>query len=575
MNQDTLKQALTRATDCLSSKRNSSGYWEGHLSSSALSTAVAVTALVLAENPGDEALISGGIEWLGRTQNNDGGWGDTPDSPSNLSTTLLALSSIRLAKHAFAGSNQMVSASLAYVSKHAGSSSETIVKSVQAVYGEDRTFAVPILAVCALSGIVEWSQVPELPFELALLPASMYKIAKLQVVSYAMPALIGVGLLIANKNNAGGLKKGFRESITPRLLAKLATLQPENGGFLEAAPLTGFVAASLAACGFNDSPVLGKSLDFLRASVREDGSWPIDTNLSVWVTSNAVSALKEAGIESPASIEWISKLQHTRVHPFTGAAPGGWGWTHLPGGVPDADDTSGAIRVLVSSGNTTGISDGIQWLLDLQNSDGGWPTFCRGWGKLPFDQSSPDITAHALRTLTASKGLHSPDKISASISKGIKYLENTQRSDGSWVPLWFGCQTAPEHKNPVYGTGRVLQALIELSIQKNAESAIEYLIGAANSDGGWGGAAGSPSTIEETAVAVMGLSGYTRHDKASQAVINGAEYLIRRVEDGTWIQPSPIGLYFASLWYSEDTYPVSWTVEALARVLNNRQDLQD
>jgi squalene-hopene/tetraprenyl-beta-curcumene cyclase len=400
----------------------------------------------------------------------------------------------------------------------------------------------------------------------------MYKIAKLQVVSYAMPALIGVGLLIANKNKAGGLKKGFRESITPRLLTKLGTLQPENGGFLEAAPLTGFVAASLAACGFNDSPVLAKCLDFLRASVREDGSWPIDTNLSVWVTSNAVSALKEAEIESPGSIEWISKLQHTRIHPFTGAAPGGWGWTHLPGGVPDADDTAGAIRVLVSSGNTTGISDGVQWLLDLQNSDGGLPTFCRGWGKLPFDQSSPDITAHALRALTASKGICDPDKISMSIRKGIKYLENTQRSDGSWVPLWFGCQTAPKHENPVYGTGRVLQALIELDIPKIAESAIDYLVGAANSDGGWGGAVGSPSTIEETAVAVMGLSGYTRHDNASQAVINGAEYLIRRVEHGTWLQSSPIGLYFASLWYSEDTYPVSWTVEALARVLNNRQD---
>jgi squalene-hopene/tetraprenyl-beta-curcumene cyclase len=572
MNQDALKQALTKATDHLLTMRNSSGYWEGHLSSSALSTAVAVTALVLADNRSDEALISGGVEWLGQTQNTDGGWGDTPDSPSNLSTTLLALSSIRLAKQTFTGSEQMITAATAYGSSHAGSSSETIVKSVQAVYGEDRTFAVPILAVCALSGIVEWSQVPELPFELALLPASMYKIAKLQVVSYAMPALIGVGLLIANKNKAGGLKKGFRESITPRLLTKLGTLQPENGGFLEAAPLTGFVAASLAACGFNDSPVLAKCLDFLRASVREDGSWPIDTNLSVWVTSNAVSALKEAEIESPGSIEWISKLQHTRIHPFTGAAPGGWGWTHLPGGVPDADDTAGAIRVLVSSGNTTGISDGVQWLLDLQNSDGGLPTFCRGWGKLPFDQSSPDITAHALRALTASKGICDPDKISMSIRKGIKYLENTQRSDGSWVPLWFGCQTAPKHENPVYGTGRVLQALIELDIPKIAESAIDYLVGAANSDGGWGGAVGSPSTIEETAVAVMGLSGYTRHDNASQAVINGAEYLIRRVEHGTWLQSSPIGLYFASLWYSEDTYPVSWTVEALARVLNNRQD---
>ena len=42
---------------------------------------------------------------------------------------------------------------------------------------------------------------------------------------------------------------------------------------------------------------------------------------------------------------------------------------------------------------------GLGWLLDLQNHDGGWPTFCRGWGHLPFDRSGTDLTAHALRAL--------------------------------------------------------------------------------------------------------------------------------------------------------------------------------
>ena len=35
-------------------------------------------------------------------------------------------------------------------------------------------------------------------------------------------------------------------------------------------------------------------------------------------------------------------------HPYTGAAPGGWAWTDLPGGVPDADDTPGALLALVA-----------------------------------------------------------------------------------------------------------------------------------------------------------------------------------------------------------------------------------
>jgi hypothetical protein len=35
--------------------------------------------------------------------------------------------------------------------------------------------------------------------------------------------------------------------------------------------------------------------------------------------------------------------------------------------------------------------------------------------------------------------------------------------------------------------------------------------------------------------------------------------------------PSPIGLYFARLWYSEEAYPVIWTVEALGRAWRNEE----
>ena len=54
--------------------------------------------------------------------------------------------------------------------------------------------------------------------------------------------------------------------------------------------------------------------------------------------------------------------------------------------------------VIAAAGN------GIRWLLDLQNRDGGIPTFCRGWGALPFDRSATDLTAHALRAWMAWRG---------------------------------------------------------------------------------------------------------------------------------------------------------------------------
>ena len=75
--------------------------------------------------------------------------------------------------------------------------------------------------------------------------------------------------------------------------------------------------------------------------------------------------------------------------------------------MPDADDTPGAMLALarLRDGDdpeaATAAAAGAHWLLGLQNSDGGIPTFCRGWGALPFDRSSPDLTAHSVRAWNA------------------------------------------------------------------------------------------------------------------------------------------------------------------------------
>jgi squalene-hopene/tetraprenyl-beta-curcumene cyclase len=39
------------------------------------------------------------------------------------------------------------------------------------------------------------------------------------------------------------------------------------------------------------------------------------------------------------------------------------------------------------------------------------------------------------------------------------------------------------------------------------------------------------------------------------------------VEDGTFTDPSPIGFYFAKLWYFEKLYPIIFTVAALGRAV--------
>jgi squalene-hopene/tetraprenyl-beta-curcumene cyclase len=341
---------------------------------------------------------------------------------------------------------------------------------------------------------------------------------------------------------------------------------------------------SLASMGLQTHPVAQKGSDFLRASMRPDGSWPIDTNLATWVTTLSLQALaSQPEALSPEQRltlrEWLLGQQYRFEHPYTHAAPGGWAWTDLPGGVPDGDDTPGALLALTHLGaigaesRIAGLA-GIRWLLDLQNGDGGIPTFCRGWGALPFDRSSADLTAHTLRAWSAwlpqcDEALQA--RILRAIPRALRFLQKTQRSDGSWLPLWFGNEHAHDDENPLYGTAKVALALRELrergfSIPTDAARAAErWLASAQNEDGGWSGVRGGPSSVEETALAVEALEG-TRETGAASA---GVRWLVERVEAGNWREPAPIGFYFAKLWYYEKLYPLIFTVGALGRAVSH------
>jgi len=566
--------ALQSVCDRLLACLGPGGFWEGRLSSSALSTATATSALSLAGDPADAPRIARGVAWLAQHPNADGGWGDTTDSPSNLATTLLSVAALKLAA---AGQTPpppaaaVLTEAESYVARCGGGTERGLAQTIQQEYGEDRTFAVPILMNCGLAGLVAWDGIPDLPFELAVFPHAWYKLLRLQVVSYALPALIAIGLLIDRRNPPrGALRRLLRRMVTPQVLRKLQQIQPDSGGFLEATPLTSFVAMGLIPLLGRDHLVAARCLGFLRQSQRADGSWPIDTNLSVWLTTAAVAALASAGqlhrIDREATARWIAAQQLRGRHPYTQAAPGGWAWTHLPGGVVDVDDTSGAIIALAALGHREGLAAGTRWLLDLQNRDGGWPTFCRGWGKLPFDTSAPDLTAHALRALCAADQTTADPSQGRAIRRGLDYLQRAAQPDGCWIPLWFGNQHSPGQTNPVLGTSRVLRALEVLDRHGPlAARGVQYLLETQNADGGWGGARAVASSTEETALAVTALAPWFEAAASGEAIGRGAQYLVRAVGESL-DRPAPIGLYFAHLWYSEQLYPLIWALEALGRV---------
>ncbi len=593
-----LERAYLTARDALLAERTPGGFWVGELSTSALSTAVAVCALSLVQKAGHgsfQPLIDGGLSWIAGHQNADGGWGDTVKSFSNISTTLLC----RAAFH-IAGQDARYVPTLerckAWLDAKYGRTPAEIAEAVRRRYGTDRTFSVPILMTCALAGLVPWHEVPSLPFELACFPQSWYRYLGLPVVSYALPALIAIGQAVYHHSPPWDpFRRGIRYLAIKPSLRVLDGIQPPNGGFLEAAPLTGFVTMGLASTGKADHVVVQRAVSFLVNGVRPDGSWPIDTNLSTWVTTLSINALAAGGDVGVLDrreelLQWLIDQQYRERHPFTGADPGAWAWTPLPGGVPDADDTPGAILALLplGFGGTPEFYplNSVRWLLDLQNSDGGMPTFCRGWTRMPFDRSGSDLTAHTLRAihvwgifqrdqdpwLGKSEPYHKflqcmpgerRKRIERFTASALAYLAREQRPDGSWLPLWFGNQHAPDDINPTYGTSRVLAAYRDLGLlhTDQAKRGLAFLTSIQNADGGWGGAAGCPSSTEETSLALDVLIGH-----APDGIVGrGLTWLVGRVESGAWREPSPIGFYFAKLWYFEKLYPLIWTVMALGR----------
>jgi len=383
--------------------------------------------------------------------------------------------------------------------------------------------------------------------------------------------------------------RAIRKASINKSLTLLRQIQPESGGYLEAIPLTAFVSLCLIESGYRNLEIVRDGIAFLKRSQREDGSWPIDVDLSTWVSTLAVKSLGNQLDQTLKSedkqglTDHFLSIQNKQIHPFNGTKAGGWGWTSFLGSVPDGDDTPGTILALIALNKENPeqvrmpVLKACEWLMQLQNKDGGFPTFSRGWGKLPFDQSCSDLSGHGILALAKtldvvndSVSLENQDKIQKSIVKALLFLKRHQDKTGFWLPLWFGNQHTSDHTNPVYGTARVVSYLNETlqtkfgqehreHLKSMIEKGCDFLVAAQNTDGSWGGAKDISGTIEETALSVTALIRNGFQDEC----ISGLGWLEEKIKSDGFVA-SPIGLYFASLWYDEEMYPLTAYLECLS-----------
>ena len=266
-----------------------------------------------------------------------------------------------------------------------------------------------------------------------------------------------------------------------------------------------------------EQEVIDEGVRFIVNSVRPDGSWPIDTNLATWVTTLSRECPGRGRRPRIARYEgailaWLLEQQYKERHPYTGADPGGWAWTDLPGGVPDCDDTPGACSPSESwrsdeVGQTRSARSAVRcWVRGLQNRDGGFPTFCRGWGTLAVrsERLRPDCSRHSgvvaeqsIRTAMISEQAQqsafdyfaSSRAAAAGRLLAAAVVRQPARAGRHQPRVRHGPRPRRVPRSRADGLARV-------------SSRCRYLLSVQNADGGWGGDKDCPSSVEETALAV-------------------------------------------------------------------------
>ncbi len=299
----------------------------------------------------------------------------------------------------------------------------------------------------------------------------------------------------------------------------------------------------------------------------------------VWDTAIAMQALVESGsaADDPAlarAARWL--LDHEIRSPGDwvksnpDAAPGGWYFEYANEFYPDCDDTAEVLTTLAKVRLPDGeedrkraeaVSRGLEWLLSMQNDDGGWAAFDRGCDNeiltlIPFadhnamiDPSSEDVTG---RTLEALRCLRI-DPGRAEVRRAVGFLLKKQEADGTWYGRW-GC-------NYLYGTWLALRGLAAAGVDLSSPSfrrSGEWVRRCQNGDGGWGELPLSyerpetkglgPSTPSQTSWALMAL--FAGGDFSSPEVLRGVDYLAsRQAEDGSWEDEAWTGTGFPKVFY--------------------------
>jgi squalene-hopene/tetraprenyl-beta-curcumene cyclase len=581
-----LEKAIRNTSQYLLKSQYAEGFWWAELESNVSITSEYIMLYHLLGLP-DPLRNHGVIKYLLNEQRSDGSWGLYYGDPGDLSTTVEAYFALKLAGEDPHTRPLMLARD--YILKHGGIESTRVFTKIW----------------LALFGQYDWDKIPSMPVELVLLqPHRRFSIYEFSSWARSTVVPLSIVLNIRPKFNLpldktiselylpshkAALHKKFASN-THKLfyfLDRLAKIfektpvrslrerairaaetwildhQEASGDWGGIQPPMVYSILALHYLGYPLShPAIAKGLRAIEGFCLEDEQGRrMQSCLSpIWDTALNVLALLEGGLPADHPAMKLAASWLVRQQIMTGGdwqvknccPPGGWAFEFVNTYYPDVDDSAVVLSTLhclgpnQTDGMECAMQRGMDWVLSMQSSCGGWAAFDRDndmliLNRIPFadteamvDYPTADVTARVLEAM----GYLGFDKSHPRAARGIEFLRSQQEPDGCWWGRWG--------VNYIYGTWGVVRGLINIGEDPKApyiQAALRWLKGCQNEDGGWGETCESyarpelrgqgPSTASQTAWALMAL--LAGGEEQSSSVRRGVQYLLNTQKpDGSW-----------------------------------------
>ena len=614
-----LQTAITMSREALTLQQEEEGHWYSPVETNTIYNALQIFLYHYLDKEEEEReTIEGLCNYLVTAQSQDGSWPVYTSGPPDVGITALNYFALKLS--GYHQEDPILENARDFILLCGGAESiHHAYKLLLAIFDQFQLPSmsrVPLLPLLWISSEFSWLRMMMIPFIVVLnerafvQPPEEAYITELflnQTNGRFIPE--NAAVLSAIDQVAIGARKAFEKDGLPFYSSDcysytiyvdwlLARQNTSDGLFYDYMPTTLFPLLSLKAIEdtVDNQQAIDKALEGLRFLQDDlpEGIYQSPSDSTIMDTATVVAALSamDFSLESPTAkkaVDFLWSRQHDKcgdwLHQIAApVSPGGWGFNLNSERYPDADDTAMTLRALRDVyGDSwyereSDFTRGIDWLLAMQNWDGGWGTWDRQAGLLSVFLNmimkkvayplvlNESVVDHTTRVLITLGRFGYTEAGSLSVRRATTWVKAQRLEDGSWEGTWG--------VDYLYQTAFVLGGLSQVKAAMSddfIEGSLDYILKKQREDGGWGESPSSfsyrhyiplgYSSPSQTAMILFGLihflqgRDYQEVDRLRVPINNAMNFLLAtQAGDGLWRDPAFVSVVFPRLQYAR--YPI-------------------